>query len=80
MVSSTQKAFPVVKAYTVVLEKTGTGYSAYLPELPGCVAAAGTREETLQLMAEAATGHLEGMAEDGDPIPEPVDALLVTPG
>ena len=57
--------------YAVLLEKTATGYSAYVPDLPGCVAAGATREETTELMRKAIKMHLDGMREDGDPIPEP---------
>ena len=57
--------------YTVIYEKTSTGYSAYVPELPGCVAAGATQEEVRSLMEEAIEMHLEAMREDGDPIPEP---------
>jgi len=60
------------KKYVVCLEgDESTNYSAYIPDLPGCVAAAKTREERLKLIAEAMWLHLEGMKEDGDPIPEP---------
>jgi predicted RNase H-like HicB family nuclease len=58
--------------YTVVIEKSLTGYSAYVPDLPGCVAAAKTVDETEELIRGAIRMHLEGMREDGDPIPEPV--------
>ena len=57
--------------YAVLYEKTATGYSAHVPDLPGCVAAGDTLEETEQLMREAIEMHLQGMREDGDPIPEP---------
>ena len=57
--------------YVVVYEQTPTGYSAYLPDLPGCVAAGSTREETERLIREAITFHLEGMRESGEAIPEP---------
>jgi predicted RNase H-like HicB family nuclease len=57
--------------YAIILEKTSTGYSAYAPDLPGCVAAAETLEETKRLMQEGVEFHLQGMREDGDPIPEP---------
>jgi predicted RNase H-like HicB family nuclease len=57
--------------YAVLYEKTATGYSAHVPDLPGCVAAGDTMEETEQLMRGAIEMHLEGMREDGDPIPEP---------
>ena len=57
--------------YTVIYEKTSTGYSAYVPDLPGCVAAGATQEEVRSLMEEAIEMHLEATREDGDPIPEP---------
>jgi predicted RNase H-like HicB family nuclease len=57
--------------YAVVIEKTGNGYAAYVPDLPGCVAAADTREETRALITSAIRAHLELMREYGDPIPEP---------
>ena len=57
--------------YTVIIEKTGNGYSAYVPDLPGCVAAGDTREETEALIREAVTYHLELLRESGDPVPEP---------
>ena len=57
--------------YTVIIEEGPTGHSAYIPDLPGCVAAAETREETLALIHEAIVLHLELMAEQGDEIPEP---------
>ena len=53
--------------YAVIYEKTSTGYSAYIPDLPGCIAAGDTVEETEQLMREAVELHLMGMSEDGDP-------------
>ena len=57
--------------YAVIYEKTSTGYSAYAPDLPGCIAAGGTREETERLMREAIEMHLQGLKEDGEPVPEP---------
>lgn len=57
--------------YAVLFEKTGTGYSANVPDLPGCVAAGDTMEETAELMRRAIQMHLAGMREDGEPIPEP---------
>jgi len=57
--------------YAVIYEKTGTGYSAYAPDLPGCVAAGPTLEDAAELMRGAVEMHLEAMREDGDPIPEP---------
>ena len=57
--------------YCVVFEKTGTGYSAYAPDLPGCVAADKTLEQTRKLMAEAMALHIDGLQRDGLPVPEP---------
>ena len=56
--------------FVALIAKTGTGYSAHLPDLPGCIAAAGTFEETRELIQEAAAFHLEGMVEDGETIPQ----------
>jgi predicted RNase H-like HicB family nuclease len=63
--------------YPVLISRTETGYSASVPDLPGCVAVGGTRDETLILMAEAIEIHLEGMREDGEEIPEPSGMELV---
>ena len=57
--------------YTVVIEKTPNNYAAYLPDLPGCVATAGTRDELLEEIKDAIEFHIEGMRQDGEPIPEP---------
>ena len=57
--------------YTVVIEKTPNNYAAYVPDLPGCVATAISREELLEEIREAIEFHIEGMREDGDPVPEP---------
>ncbi len=56
--------------FLIVIEKTDTNYSAYSPDLPGCVATGATREEAEQQMHEAIAFHVEGMGEDGLPIPE----------
>ena len=50
---------------------TATGFSAHVPDLPGCVAAAGTLEETRQLIREAMVAHIEAMRIHGDVVPEP---------
>ena len=60
-----------MKKYLIVIEETGTGYSAYSPDLDGCVATGKTREEVEREMQEAIAFHLEGMAQSGEPIPEP---------
>ena len=57
--------------YLIILEKTSTGYSAYSPDLPGCVSAGDTTEETEANMRQAIEFHIEGMREDGLPIPIP---------
>ncbi len=57
--------------YAILLEPTRTGFSAHVPDLPGCVAAGETREETLDLIREAITFHLEGMRLHGESIPDP---------
>jgi len=56
--------------FLVVIEKAGANYSAYSPDLPGCVATGDTREEAEANMHEALQLHVEGMIEDGEPIPE----------
>ena len=57
--------------YLIIYEKTETGYSAYVPDLPGCIAGGFSFEETAELMRGAIRMHLEGMRKDGDAIPEP---------
>ena len=54
-----------------ILEPTGTGFSEYSPDLDGCVVAADDREETIALMKEAIAFHLDGLAADGQPFPQP---------
>jgi predicted RNase H-like HicB family nuclease len=64
--------------YAIVIEKaTDSNYSAYVPDLPGCVATADTLEEIKRLMQEGIAFHLEGMREDGLPIPEPSTQVAV---
>ena len=57
--------------YPVFIAPTRTGFSAHVPDLPGCIATGKTREETLSRMQHAIGMHLRAMREDGDPIPEP---------
>ena len=57
--------------YVAVYEPTPTGWSAYVPDLPGCVAAGGSREETEHLMREAINLHIGALREDNEPVPEP---------
>ena len=57
--------------YTIIIEKAANNYSAYAPDLPGCIATGPTVEETKHNMEEAIAFHLRGMREDGEPIPAP---------
>lgn len=59
-----------MSTYTVFFEPTATGYSAHVPDLPGCVAAARTLEETRELIREAIEFHIEGMRMHGENVPE----------
>ena len=60
-----------MKEYLVVYERAGKNYSAYVPDLPGCVAAGDTLEETEQLIKEAIELYIEALRADGKPVPEP---------
>ena len=60
-----------MKRYAIVVEDAGTNLAAYVPDLPGCVATGRTKKAVERLIREAIELHLEGMAEDGLPIPEP---------
>ena len=57
--------------YLVVVEKSENGYGAYVPDLPGCVAMAETREETVSLIQEAIEFHINGLKRSGESVPEP---------
>ena len=57
--------------YAMIIEKGENNYSAYFPDLPGCIATAKTLDELKSRMREALEMHLQGMREDGLPIPEP---------
>lgn len=57
--------------YGVVIEQGDEGWGAWVPDLPGCVAAADTREDAIELIHEAIGFHLEGLRANGEPIPEP---------
>jgi predicted RNase H-like HicB family nuclease len=57
--------------YAVIYEPTSTGYSAHVPDLPGCIGAAGSLDEIRVLMKQAIQGHLECMREFGHPVPYP---------
>ena len=60
-----------MKRYLVVVERAGRDYSAYSPDLPGCVATGSTPEETRARMQEAIELHLQGLSERNQPAPEP---------
>ena len=61
----------MIKQYAIVIEKAESNYAASVPDLPGCVAMGATLDETERLLREAIELHVEGMLEDGLPIPEP---------
>ena len=67
--------------YAVVVEKAGANYAAYVPDLPGCVATGETVEATERRLRKAIEVHLQGLREDGLPVPDPtslVDDLEVS--
>jgi len=57
--------------YAIVIEKAAENYAAYVPDLPGCVATGDTMEETERNITEAIAMHIEGLREDGLPVPAP---------
>ncbi len=57
--------------YAVVIENAGSNYSAYVPDLPGCIATGATAAETAAAIREAIVFHLDGLRGDGSPIPPP---------
>ena len=61
--------------YAVVIEQAESNYSAYVPDLPGCVATGATVEEVETGIREAIEFHLEGIREDGQPVPEPSSSV-----
>lgn len=63
--------------YTVVIEKCPRNFSAYVPDLPGCIATGATREAVVRLIREAIEFHIEDMREQGEPIPEPQSTATV---
>jgi predicted RNase H-like HicB family nuclease len=68
---SCEEAGEAMKKYAVVIERGADNMSAYVPDLPGCITTGRTIEEIERNIREAIELHLEGMAEDGEPIPEP---------
>jgi len=68
-----------MRRYIVIFEKSKDGYCAYVPDIPGCIAAGDSREETEKLIYEAIDAHLEYLIESGDEIPLPsTDAVSMT--
>jgi len=61
--------------YVIIIEKGENGYGAYVPDLPGCIAAADTRKEVKKLIHEAIEFHIEGLKNDGAPIPKPASSI-----
>jgi predicted RNase H-like HicB family nuclease len=61
--------------YAIVIEKAGKNFSAYAPDLPGCVATGETIDAVKTQMKEAVRFHLDGLVEDGQPIPEPSSSV-----
>jgi predicted RNase H-like HicB family nuclease len=60
--------------YLIVIEPTNTGFSAYSPDLPGCVSTGKTREECESNMHEAIAFHLDGLRQEGEPVPKPASS------
>ena len=58
-------------SYAVVFERLPNNYSAYVPDLPGCISTGDTWDEMQQMIREAIVFHIEGILEDGEPVPEP---------
>lgn len=61
--------------YAVIVEEGESSFGAHVPDLPGCVAVAETKKEVLDLIQEAIEFHLEGLREDGQPIPRPTSSV-----
>jgi predicted RNase H-like HicB family nuclease len=61
--------------YAIVIEKAEKNYSAYVPDLPGCIATGETVEETEQQIRVAIELHIRGLREDGLPVPEPISRV-----
>ena len=60
-----------MKRYAIVVEKAPSNYAAYVPDLPGCVATGATVEQTERRLRKAIEAHVQGLREDGLPVPEP---------
>jgi len=65
----------ITKRFPIVIERTGTGFSAYSPDVLGCAAVGDTEDETRRSFSDALAAHFEVMREIGDPIPEPSSSV-----
>ena len=61
--------------YAVIIERGEEGYGAYVPDLPGCIAAGDTKDEVKKLIQEAIEFHIEGLKENGQPVPTPATSV-----
>ena len=64
-----------MRRYAIVVEKAKSNYAAYVPDLPGCVATGATVKETERRIREAIQVHVEGLLEDGLPVPKPTSRV-----
>ena len=60
-----------MRQYVVIYEKAPKNWSAYVPDLPGCISTGETRSDVERNIKEAIEFHIEGLLEDGQPVPEP---------
>ena len=68
-----------MKKYLVIIEKTATGYSAYSPDIPGCVSTGRTKQDIKRNMREAIEFHLDGLRLEGEPLPVPHSSSTYVP-
>lgn len=61
--------------YAVVIEKGENSFGAYVPDLPGCIAAGESKDEVITLIHEAIEFHIEGLKENGEPVPKPSSSI-----
>lgn len=61
--------------YVVIVEKGDGSFGAHVPDLPGCIAVGESREEVLKLIRDAIEFHIEGLREDGRPVPRPASSI-----
>ena len=63
--------------YTIVIERAPRNFAAYVPDLPGCFATGGTRDDVIREIREAIAFHIENLRENGDPVPPPQSTATV---